>query len=305
MVTDANPTQNQLKVKRISIIIACVVCMLLQDITLARAQSSEFGALFGTTFYLGDINQSKLFKNSHLAGGFAYRYNISPRWAVRGNFLFGKVSASDAAFNNTRNLSFMSPITEFSAVAELNFLKLYNVPQKNHFTPYIFAGITLFSFNPQAQLDSAGTWYELQSLGTEGQGIADTNGLATKRYSLTNVAIPFGIGIKVNIGRHFTIGAEWGIRYTFTDYLDDVRGVYFDNEIIREQRGSIPADLADRTPELTNPSTHEPYPFNVAGTQRGNVRTTDIYSFAGIFFTVKFGNESKTCDLLKPRHPRH
>ncbi len=288
-------------VKRKLIIPFCAI-LLLQFVTPSlRAQSSEFGALVGTTFYLGDLNQTTLFKHSHLAGGFMYRYNISPRWAVRGNFLFGKVSASDEGTQNAqRNLSFMSPITELSAVAELNFLKIYNTPQNNRFTPYIFAGITLFSFDPQAQLTSDGPYYELQSLGTEGQEMTDDS---PSRYSLTSVAIPFGIGVKFNIGRSISVGAEWGFRYTFTDYLDDVKGVYYDNDALREQRGSIVADLADRTPELVD-SNGESLTLNAAGTQRGNTTTTDLYSFAGVSFTVKFGNESKTCDLKKPRKSR-
>lgn len=291
--------------KRLTIVLACAFLIALQGIAPAvRAQSSEFGALVGTTFYLGDLNQARLFKNSHLAGGFMYRYNISPRWAIKADFLFGKVSASDVGtLYAKRNLSFMSPITELSVQAELNFLKLYNAPQQNRFSPYIFAGVTLFSFNPQAQHRN-GTWYELQSLGTEGQGIPDSLGVAAKRYSLTSFAIPFGIGFKFTIGRHISLGAEWGIRYTFTDYLDDVHGNYYDNDILREQHGSIPADLADRTPERINPETELPYPYNEAGTQRGNTTTTDIYSFAGIFFTVKFGNESKFCDLRKPRRAK-
>lgn len=267
----------------------------------AHAQSSEFGATVGTTFYLGDLNQTKLFKNPHLAGGFMYRYNFSPRWALKADFLFGKVSASDAGtLNANRNLSFVSPISEFSVEAELNFLKLYNVTQKNHFSPYIFAGITVFSFDPQAQ-HTNGTFYELQSLGTEGQEMTDES---PKRYSLTSVAIPFGIGLKVNLGRHVSLGAEWGFRYTFTDYLDDVKGVYFDNDVLREQRGNIVADLADRTPELVDAQGNNLH-LNEAGTQRGNTTTTDLYSYAGITLTVKFGNESTTCDLHKPRKPLH
>lgn len=267
----------------------------------ARAQSSEFGAMVGTTFYLGDLNQTGLFKYSHLAGGFMYRYNLSPRWALKADFMFGKVSAADVGtLNANRNLSFVSPISELSVEAELNFLKLYNAPQKNRFSPYIFAGITVFSFDPQAQ-HSNGTFYELQSLGTEGQEMTDES---PKRYSLTSVAIPFGIGLKFTIGRHFSIGAEWGIRYTFTDYLDDVKGVYYDNDELRLQRGNIVADLADRTPELVDEHGDNLLP-NTAGTQRGNMTTTDLYSFAGITLTVKFGNESTTCDLHKPRKPLH
>lgn len=265
-----------------------------------RAQNSEIGACVGTTFYLGELNPSKLFAQPHLAGGIVYRYNLSPRWAIKADFLFGTVSGSDMQTNGgyQRNLSFYSPITEFSAVAELNFLKLYNTVGDNHFTPYIFAGLALFSFDPMAAYKD-GTVYELQSLGTEGQGLEGM----PKKYSLTHFAIPFGIGLRVNIGKYVCLGAEWGFRYTFTDYLDDVGGRYYDNDLLREQRGDIIADMADRTPELID-NQGNPLPQHQAGEQRGNSTTHDIYSFAGATLTVKFGNTDRTCDLKKPRKRR-
>lgn len=272
------------------------ICILTLAITSAsvthtQAQRSEIGAFGGVSFYLGDLNPTTIFALPQAAGGIIYRCNLSPRWALKADFIFSKIAASDALTNDgyARNLSFFSPLTEFSVEAELNFFKLYNATGKNRFTPYIFAGITLFSFDPKAELN--GTVYELQSLGTEGQGLEDGPG---KQYSLTSVAIPFGIGIKCTIGRHLSIGAEWGMRYTFTDYLDDVCGVYYNNDRLREQRGDIVADLADRS-----------NPLHQAGEQRGNVTTTDLYSFAGLTFTVKFGNEDKTCDMKKPRRPLH
>jgi hypothetical protein len=42
------------------------------------------------------------------------------------------------------------------------------------------------------------------------------------------VAIPFGIGAKMNVSKKVGIGLEWGPRKTFTDYLDDVSGTYPD-----------------------------------------------------------------------------
>lgn len=262
------------------------------------AQNSEIGACAGTMFYLGELNPSKLFAHPQLAAGLVYQYNLSPRWALKADFMFGKVAASDATTNNgfERNLSFFSPITEFSAVAELNFLRLYNSVGKNHFTPYIFAGVTLFSFDPMAEYTD-GTVYELQSFGTEGQGLEGM----PKKYSLTHFAIPFGIGLRVNIGRYVCIGAEWGFRYTFTDYLDDVGGRYYDNDLLREQRGDIIADMADRTPELFGGNENA---LHQAGEQRGNSTTHDLYSFAGATVTVKFGNQDRTCDLKKTRKRR-
>lgn len=269
-----------------------------------KAQNSEVGACVGTMFYLGDLNQTKLFKLNlkdkslnqlHIAGGFMYRYNISPRFAFKADFLFGKVSSTDVGTDmTTRNFNFFSPITEFSAELELNFFELYNTTGKNRFSPYIFAGITLFSFNPQTTYN--GETYELHSLGTEGQGLED----GPKPYSLTTGAIPFGFGIKATIGRYFAIGAEWGIRWTFTDYLDDVGGRYYDNDALRANYGNLVADLADRSPELMDEDGN-PLPLHVAGHARGNETTNDAYSFACITLTVKFGNEDRACRLKLPR----
>ncbi len=246
------------------------------------AQKSELGAMVGTSFYLGDLNPRGVFRMPKLAGGIIYRYNFTPRWAIKADILFCEVAASDAVTNKKyeRNLSFKSPITEISLQAELNFFKLYNERGKNFFSPYIFAGIAFFSFNPQAEIN--GTYYALQHLGTEGQGLEGER----KYYSLCNFAIPFGIGIRFNVAKHISIGAEWGMRYTFTDYLDDVSGTYYDNKTLRDLRGDIVADLADRSEVL-----HE------GGTGRGNSTTKDLYSFAGVTLTFKFGEVDRTCDI--------
>lgn len=269
-----------------------------------KSQNSEIGACVGTMFYLGDLNQTKLFKLNlkdkslnqlHIAGGFMYRYNISPRFAFKADFLFGKVSSTDVGTDMAnRNFNFFSPITEFSAELELNFFELYNTTGKNRFSPYIFAGITLFSFNPQTSYNDE--IYELHSLGTEGQGLEG----GPKPYSLTSAAIPFGIGIKATIGRYFAIGAEWGMRWTFTDYLDDVGGRYYDNDALRANYGNLVADLADRSPEILDVEGN-PLPRHVEGHARGNETTNDAYSFACITLTVKFGNEDRACRLKLPR----
>ncbi len=249
-----------------------------------HAQRSEIGGFFGSAFYIGDVNPTSLFSSLKPSGGIIYRYNINPRWAIKASIMFANVQASDAKDNKNyeRNLSFKSPITEIAAVAELNFFNLYNSARSNRFTPYIFAGLAFFSFNPQAELD--GKIYFLQHLGTEGQGLEGMDSY----YSLTSFAIPFGIGFKVNIGRHISFGLEWGMRYTFTDYLDDVGGTYYDNDILRQTRGDVVANLADRS-SFTHPH----------GMERGNTTTTDLYSFFGATLTFKVGNKDKNCELRK------
>lgn len=144
------------------------------------AQKSEIGAFVGTSFYIGDLSHSTIFSECGFSCGVLYRYNFTPRWALKANILFAKVHASDAVSNGSyeRNLSFKSPITELSVQAEVNFLRLYNRKGYNCFSPYVFAGVAVFSFNPQAELN--GKTYDLQPLGTEGQGLIE----GKKAYSL-------------------------------------------------------------------------------------------------------------------------
>lgn len=262
------------------------ICLLTLSYVAAFAQKSEIGAFVGTSFYIGDLSHSTIFSECDITGGIIYRYNFTPRIALKANIMFAKVHASDAKSNGSyeRNLSFKSPITELSVQAEINFLRLYNQKGYNRFSPYVFAGVAVFSFNPQTEYQ--GKTYDLQPFGTEGQGLIPN----TKNYALCSFAIPFGIGLKVNIGRYVSIGAEWGMRFTCTDYLDDVKGVYFDNDELRLQRGEIIANLADRSPEIGG-AHHE------HGTQRGNFNTTDFYSFCGGTITFKIGNEDRKCDI--------
>ncbi len=260
-----------------------ILCLIIIFSLPCFAQKSEIGAMVGSSFYLGDLNPRTVFGMPQVAGGIVYRYNFSPRWALKADILFAEIKGDDAITNKQyeRNLSFKSPITEIGAQVELNFFRLYNERGKNFFSPYIFAGIAIFSFNPQAA-DKDGTYYALQHIGTEGQGMDGEKDF----YSLVNCAIPFGIGIRFNIARYISIGAEWGMRYTFTDYLDDVSGNYYDNQALSIKRGEAVARLADKSDIL-----HE------AGTARGNSTTKDWYSFAGVIVTFKFGDVDKTCDL--------
>jgi hypothetical protein len=129
-----------------------------------------------------------------------------------------------------------------------------------------------------------GRWYALQPIGTEGQGTTFAGG---KRYSLTQFCIPFGAGLKVNIAKRASLALEWGLRKTFTDYMDDVSGKYVDPFLLASERGPVAAALSDRS--LVKEGG------NNTGRQRGNAYTKDWYSFAGIIFTFKLKKDEE-CD---------
>ena len=83
--------------------------------------------------------------------------------------------------------------------------------------PFVFAGLSLFYFSPQVQYN--GSLIDLATLNTEGQNLP---GSTLEDYGFVSMAIPFGAGIKLKLSNRFSLLGEWGMRMTFTDYLDDV-----------------------------------------------------------------------------------
>ncbi len=259
------------------------------------AQKSEFGLMLGTSFYNGELNRKTLFMQPKFAFGGFYRHNFNEHFSGKLCFLYGNVEGNDALSANPeqiqRNLSFKSVVAEFSGQIEINFLPFVAGDTKTRFTPYIFGGFGIFKFNPKAFVD-AGTYninginytvansgyYALMPLGTEGQG---TTGYPDrKKYSLTSFSIPFGIGFKFNIANGVGFGLEWGMRPTFTDYLDDVSTTYAEPIVLRSEYTDVAAVLSDRSIASTESNV---------GRQRGNSTNKDWYSFAvaTLSYTIK------------------
>jgi hypothetical protein len=206
------------------------------------------GTSVGSTHYLGDLDDDFTFRFTKPGVGLSGSYRLNPFMTARLNFFQGWIRASDSVSNNVprnrRNLSFRTPITEFSFHMVFDFLPSDRQYQyRPLMTPYVFGGIGIFSFNPQAQL--GGRWYDLQPLGTEGQYLPDPNEIYPDPYKLTQLTIPLGTGVRIAIAPRWDLEIETGFRKTFTDYIDDVSGEYPDMESLRAQN-PVAAILADR-----------------------------------------------------------
>lgn len=237
----------------------------------SRAQYLEGGVIIGAANYMGDISDQRFHpQETNLLMGFVARYLFTTRLAARASVIRGALSGNDANSlspqTRLRNLHFRTAVFEFSAVGEYN-LSDYNIRDHKTSVPYLFAGISLLHFNPQAQMH--GKWYDLQPLHTEDD-----------RYNRTILALPFGVGVKFNLTYKVNFGVEIGARKTFSDYLDDVSNRYPD---VLTMRSSDPfsAALAYRTPELTGEFDKDP-----SGLLRGNPQNKDWYFIAGITLTV-------------------
>ncbi len=240
------------------------------------ASRSEIGVMVGGSTYLGDLNQFVPFRNTHLAGGLLYRYNVNPRMAVRVNFTYGKVSADDAQstepLNRNRNLNFFSDIFELGAGVEFNYFPFQLGHDRYKGTAYLLAELGVFRMNPKTMHNGAEV--ALRPLGTEGQG---TSINSKKVYNLTQICLPLGVGAKLSLGERVGLNLEIGIRKTFTDYLDDVGAdSYADPAVIAAENGPLAAELSNRSGDRYG--------------KRGNSATSDWYMFGGAMLTISLGN---------------
>jgi opacity protein-like surface antigen len=245
----------------------------------SAAQGLHLNLFLGTSNYQGDL-QDKIysFDQAHLAGGIGFSYDISNRFSVRADFKIGKISADDEkGRNKARNLNFTSQLTEGSIDLQYFITTL----GRHSLTPYVFAGIGLYHFDPYT-FDSTGQKYYLKPFSTEGEGFAT----GIKKYNLTQVSIPFGAGVKMPLSDNINVGLEVGFRKLFTDYLDDVSGTYIDENLLLANRGSKAVELAYRGGEVKGGSPVYP----TAGTQRGNPKLKDWYYFTGLTLSFRLLN---------------
>lgn len=240
---------------------------------------STIGVSINTMNYFGDITPTPSRFSTDLAFtkpgiGITYTKVFHPQSAWRAAINYGAISGDDFTADNSappsqylylRNLHFRNKILEVSWGLEINLIP--NTGGANNrfpLNPYIFLGIAAFKHNPQAKapefdltgrpLAEAGQWVDLQPLGTEGQNLD-----GRKPYSLIQLAIPIGLGVKVRLPDDWDLNIEMGFRQLFTDYIDDVGGDYpklsdLDSELARA--------LSERSGESTAILSQEARTYN-------------------------------------------
>jgi hypothetical protein len=253
-----------------------IFILLSASFLLSHAQEWTGDILVGTANYTGDLLEKRYtMQNSHLAVGLGAGYRFNGHVRVRAMLTFGKITADDKdnkdQFLVARNLNFFSNVSELSITAHYDFLDM----SFHRLTPYVFAGVALFHFNPYTY-DTLGNKVMLKPLSTEGQGL--TAYPDRKPYGLTQLSIPFGAGIKFAINENITLAWEVGMRKTFTDYLDDLSRSYVDQSTLLAERGPVAVELAYRGDELKN----TPGSYPVDGTVRGGPQYKDWYYFSGV-----------------------
>jgi len=247
------------------------------------SQKIHVGIFGGLSAYNGDLTD-KIFpkKVTNGAIGVTVNYEWMEHVMIRAGYTYTVVGGADRFSTNdsllARNLAFETKISEFSLVGEYYFFNLND--QK--FSPYVFGGLAVFHFNPYAFNGSTQKIF-LQPLSTEGQGLSQY--ADRKPYSLTQLALPFGGGIKYAFTDNLRLGLELGVRKLFTDYLDDVSTTYVDASDLLAAKGQLAVDMSYRGDELVGGNQNYP----AKGAQRGGAAHKDWYYFLGLHLTYRLG----------------
>jgi len=270
--------------------------------TSVSAQDRFLGISGGGALYTGDIDPiSRLdyVKNVDFAFGMFYRQELSDRLSFRMNLTRLNIKAADdanfdlvassssspalvglAISRLERNFNFKNKLTEFSLLVEYKIFSLFGIDF--HAT----AGPGIYRHNPEGFDNETLIYRPLQPLATEGQSFND-------RYSLFQFSIPFGGYLTFDVNDKISIQVDLIGRYTFTDYLDDIRLATYVPAI--QITDPIRRRLADPFESLGGLSREEAAPSFVSdsGIIRGNPESKDYFGSSSISILFRMPNLKK------------
>lgn len=260
-------------------------------------QTIEVGPHYGASSYIGELNTWRnldqwKWKELNQFGydwGVLARYNYDSRWSFRFDYTRGNIRARDsiAAWRPEALLNFQSTVNDFSLLVEFNFFDYYTGHVTNVISPYIFGGISAFTYDTKAY--------------TQNVTIDTISYSLQKGFSLS---IPFGVGCKMSLTNHLAATVEWRMHYAFSDVLDDVSGLYPDDNSHKMLVSSSQLDAQGNPVVKYEVITGNPGKLNTGETlvydfsdpsgkyhkdqQRGNSQTNDWFGFINLSLTWKF-----------------
>ena len=214
----------------------------------AKTQTTpELGFSFGTSQYVGDLNTSKLFYKPTFAVSGEFIYNLNLRTALKTGISYYTIKG-DGNLNyldlNERSINFNNKYINYHIMYMINFLDYDFSTGKNNFTPYVILGIG-FS--------------RIMSSNTD---------------AVSNLAIPFGPGLRVLYKNKISIGLEYLINRSFNDKIDDNMAQNYGHTIDN-----------DRNKDGIQPL------------MKSNFGNNDWYSYLCVVITFKFINFGSNCPV--------
>ncbi|WP_176955967.1 DUF6089 family protein [Catalinimonas alkaloidigena] len=223
------------------------------------------GLYTGVMTYYGDLN-TRLFSNTtplrkfdlgYLSYGADLELSLSQAWGMRLLYSRGQFEANDRALdwqgnlrlgeeNFDRALNARTQLNDLSLLLNYYFDNETFLSRNAWITPYLTAGLGFTQFDVWGDLYRNGQRYyywDDQTIRTVPQGstapeqapVVSQDGTfetnlseldVEEDYANQTISVPMGIGVKMRFSSRINANLEVLTRYTFTDYLDDVAGVY-------------------------------------------------------------------------------
>ncbi len=165
-------------------------------ITANGQKINEIGVFLGTAYYMGELNQSKVFYQPDKAVSLLYKINFDSRYALRLSASYvtlkGDDELSDHRYQINRNHKFNVSLTELATMIEFNFLQYKPLSRYDFYSFYLTLGVGMVIIPVEEEM------------------------------SPFNPIIPFGIGFKYAATKRVGISVEWLYKKTFTDYIDQL-----------------------------------------------------------------------------------
>lgn len=262
----------------------------------------------GTMTYYGDLSENlKTIALSRLGWSGWLQYRLHPNLSIQTGFLSGSVQGDDRMGNLSqlhwqRGLSFRSSIREWQVQGKVHFLD-----HKRQIRPYFGVGFGVFRFHPKADLfvgeanlsnryvygadgsirNTDGEViqkdgkYETTLYDWKTEGFDNSVVRSPSRYRRTQLNVPVSLGLQIALTPKWELQFDLGIRYLFTDYLDDVSSRYSSRALIEENF---------ETEAERNLATYISNPGNDPNPIRGNELRNDVYVFSSVGLVYRFGN---------------
>lgn len=160
-----------------------------------QAYRMEAGLSGGGSFYMGDANQTSLFKDTRPSFGMFWRYNYNGRFALKANAdicgIEGTTVGDAYKYPDGRELKFSHNLIDAGVRVEFNFYE-YGMPSytsgSSWISPYVSFGVGMTGYK------------------------SDKNKVCAN--------LPFGLGVKMKVLPRVNVGMEWSFRKSFADDLD-------------------------------------------------------------------------------------
>ncbi len=160
---------------------------------LSGQRRSDIGFTTGIPWYLGDISSS-VPRPTVIppAIGPIFRYNFNERNSLRAHGLFYNLGYAGEVFDG-QPAEFQASFVDLGLDFEFNWWPYKTAWRMTKYSPYV----------------SAGLGYSLNYAGE----------------SVSHLYLPFGGGVKANLGKKLSGGVEVSMRKTFTDLIDGVENM--------------------------------------------------------------------------------